>query len=248
MTISLTWTDAADGTGGVATVAGADADTVEVFATAVDATGLTNPTWTSKGTRTGDGTVSVSLTPGYYWLYAAGLVSGLPALSNLVYALASDSADALASRCVDAIAARLAGLVMTIDADGGGGVTLPNATIYKQTLPEDSKLTYPCILLSHEGLTERPEGTTTGKDDIAHGCICRVLERNEATYQYRRKTWLRWRQQVFRSLRNQRLAGITEVLTVRVEPRVVIDPHLPAYQVAELGFTVWSVCRETRGV
>lgn len=244
MAISITWNDAADNTGGTVTIAGADADTVTVYAMAVDATGLTSPTFTSRGTRTGDGAVVLTLAAGYHWIYAQGLVSGDVAISNLVYAYATDAADPLASRCVDALEARLAGLTMTT----AQGVTLPNATIYKRILvATDADIQYPCILLTHEGGRESQEGATTGKDDIGYPINVLVIDRHGGDFKTKRKTWLRWRQQVFRALRNQRLAGVTESLTVKMEPEVTFDPKLPAFQVVILGFVARCVCRETRG-
>lgn len=244
MALAITWTDSADGTGGTVTVAGSDAATVTVYKMAVDATGLTTPTFTSAGTRSGDGTVSVSLSAGYYWIYASGTVSGSPAISNLVYAYATEDTDALISRCVDALAARLAGLTMTT----GSGVSVPNERIYKRIVPEpDATVEFPCILLTHEGNRESQDGTTTGKDDIGYPVNVLVCDRHGADFVTKRKTWMKWRQQVFRALRNQRLAGVTESLIVRMEPLTMFDPKLPSYQHVILGFVARCVCRETRG-
>lgn len=244
MAISVTWTDAQNATGGTVAIAGADAATVTVYAQKVDATGLTIPTFSSKGTRTGDGNVTVTLDPGYYWIYAQGQVSGVVAVSNFLYAYATDAADSVSSRCVDAIEARLAGLVMTTDS----GVSVPNATIYKQViLGPEGGISYPCILLTHEGGRETQERTTTGKDDIGYPINVFVVDRHGTDFKTKRKTWLKWRQQVFRALRNQRLAGVTECQIVKMEPDAVFDPKLPSYQQVILGFTARCVCRETRG-
>lgn len=244
MAIAIAWTDAADATGGTVAITGADAATVTVYAMAVDATGLTTPVFTSKGTRSGDGNVTITLVPGYYWIYAQGLVAGDVAISNLFYAYATEHTDAMASRCVDALEARLAGLVMTT----AQGVTLPTANIYKRILlATDGDIQYPCILLTHEHGRESQEGTTTGKDDIGYPINVYVIDRHGGDYKTKRKTWLKWRQQVFRALRNQRLAGIVESLTVKMEPDPVFDPKLPAYQVVILGFVARCICRETRG-
>jgi len=243
--ISIAWADSQDGTGGVATVAGADAATVTIYKQTVDATGLRSPAFAVAGTRSGNGTLTLTLAPGYYWIYAQGLVSGALAISNLAYVYATEATDALAARCVDAVAARLAGLSM---AALNGSVSIPNDRIYKRTVAApDGTMAYPCIVLSHEGQRESQEGTTTGKDDIGYPVNVWVLDRDDASREARRKGWLKWRQQVFRSLRNQRLAGVTEVLTVKVEPGMVFDPKLPDYQIVVLGFVVRVLCRELRG-
>lgn len=248
MALAITWTDAEDGTGGTLAVTGADsATTVTAYAQAVDATGLRTPTWTSKGTRSGDGSMTVSLDPGYYWLHVAGTVSGSPAISNLAYAYATEATDALASRCMDALAARISGLTMAGASDTAGTASYPNARVYKQVLPQEGLVQYPCVLLTLEGESESQEGTTTNKDDIGYPIQVAVVDRADSLQPTRRKLWLKWRQQVFRAIRNQRLAGVTESLIVKVTPRLVFDPRLPSYQVVILGFLARCLCRETRG-
>lgn len=244
MAIAITWEDAQDATGGAVTITGADADTVTVYTTPVDATGLRSPTWSSAGSRTGDGAVTLTLDPGYYWIRADGLVSGDPAISNLVYAYATDAADALVVRCVDAIEARIAGLTMTTDV----GLSVPNERIYQRVLPApEGSFTFPCVILSHEGGREGQPGTTTNKDDIEYPVNVTICDRHGEDYATKRKVWLRWRQQVFRALRNQRLAGITETLTVRMEPMPTFDPKLPAFEYVVSGFVARCLCREMRG-
>ncbi len=244
MAIAITWTDAADNTGGTVTITGADAALVTVYKMAVDATGLTTPTFISAGTRSGNGDVTVTTSAGYYWIYAQGLVSGSPAISNFLYAYVTEDTDALASRCMDAVAARLAGLTMTTEI----GVSLPTARIYKRIVPDpEGTVEFPCILLTHDGNRESQEGTTTGKDDIGYPINVLVCDRHGADLVSKRKTWLKWRQQVFRALRNQRLAGVVESLIVKMEPLQTFDPKLPSYQHLILGFVARCVCRETRG-
>lgn len=244
MAISITWTDSADGTGGVVTITGADAASVTVWAQAVDATGLRSPTFTQVGSRTGDGTVTLTLAPGYFWLYARGLVSAALAYSNFLYAYATDHADAMAVRCADALAARVAGLTMTTTV----GVSVPNTNIYKVLLPEpEGKFTFPCVIISHESNREGMPGTTNNKDDIEYPINVCLCDKHGADFDTKKGVWLKWRQQVFKAIRNQRLAGITESLTVRMDPMLVIDPKLPAYQHVWSGFVARCLVRETRG-
>lgn len=62
---TLSVSDNADGTGGVATISGSQGGTVTVYSLSQFGT-----TWTSRGTRTGDGTVTLALADGWYWWYA----------------------------------------------------------------------------------------------------------------------------------------------------------------------------------
>src|SRR5262245_20526508 len=99
MALSLTLSDLADGTGATATVAGADNATVTVYTMAAGAS-----SWTSSGSRTGNGTLALSLSPNYYFGYAQGTVSGSPAVSPVTGLVAVTSGtQAVADQVLDAV-------------------------------------------------------------------------------------------------------------------------------------------------
>lgn len=231
---SLSVTDLQDGTGATATITGSSGGTVTVYAQQVTTTPLTTPAFAPVGSRTGNGTVALSLAVGYWWVYALEGSS----LSALAYASVTDSATALHERCLQAVLARLQGLTLA---------GLDPANVYDQTVPNDQLITLPAIILSIEGESETTPGTTTNKDDIGYPIRLWLCDRNDASTDEKRPRWLLWRQQIHRALRNQRLAGITEVMTVRVTPLTVIDPRIPALQYMVSGLRLTCLARETRG-
>ena len=107
---TLTFADAGDGSGGVAEVAGATAGSMNQVYTVPRTGGL----WTLSGTRTGDGTLTLSLAVGGYLAYVLSSLDGAYAVSA---AIAITVTDADAETCPlvsvsDAIVADLAAGVL----------------------------------------------------------------------------------------------------------------------------------------
>lgn len=82
MSLALTITDNADGTGAVATVAGSAAGASNVVKVAPWTAG--SLTFTDFGPRTGDGTQALSLSNGYHVAYVESTDSGVLTVSNVV--------------------------------------------------------------------------------------------------------------------------------------------------------------------
>jgi hypothetical protein len=93
MAPTLSWVDSHDGTGGVATLSGTTAGATNTLrALRADCSNLLWDTWHAVGSRSGDGTITVtSLDPGDYWLaYDADFRSSFP-VSNFVYGHVTNS-------------------------------------------------------------------------------------------------------------------------------------------------------------
>src|SRR4051812_49107415 len=93
MALTLTLTDAADGSGFTGAVTGADAATVTVYTHQAGDTA-----WAVSGTRTGNGTLALATGTGYFSAYAAGTVSGSPAASLVVTGAATSGTQSLHER------------------------------------------------------------------------------------------------------------------------------------------------------
>jgi hypothetical protein len=235
---TLAVADLQSGTGATATITTSTAGSSNAvsYLSAAGASG--GATWTLAGTRTGDGTLSLSLPVAYYWFRCDSTVSGLSSTSNLVYSAVSDNALAVHERALLAIQARIQGLTL----DG-----LPVANVYAQLFPNDKVITLPCVLLTLEGLSETQPGTLTGLDDIGYPVRISICARNDGDYVTNRGRYLLWRQQIARALRNQRLSGVTEVFDVRLEYGQVVDRKLPAFAFFVTGLTARAMSREIRG-
>jgi hypothetical protein len=245
MTLALEWADAQDGSGGTLTVSGSAGGTIVVYACRIDALSLAALAWTSVGTRVGDGTLTLALTyPAYYWLYATE--DGTVDLAAPIRAPVTTSASSVTERFKDALAARFSELVMT-PANVGG--TVPNDKVYKRILPApDLTIEYPCIILSNEGVAESLVGGTNARDDVGYPVVVWMLDRNNSSYSERDGLYTLWRQQLIRAVRNWRAVGVSEIMTVQVEPQPIYDPKLPAYELVVSGFVARGLARELRGL
>jgi hypothetical protein len=239
---TLTVTDREDGTGADATAGDTGGDAVNLFRRRVSG-GLNATDWTFSGTRVGNGTIAVNTTTkGYYWWILSGPAEEF---SNLVYEPITDGADALHQRILDAVEAvvdslALEGIDDTIAADPGGGVI-------QLKVPFNERLTLPCVLLTAFGLAETMRGQVNSQDDLGYPIQVSFLA-NDAQRQETQERGLKWREQVSRALRYQRLAGVDEVYTVEPEPDPVFaleGTEQLQYVVSTIAFRV--VTREPRG-
>ncbi len=193
--------------------------------------------WNAGGTRTADGTVALSLTPGYYWAYASNVAAGVTTLSNVVYFAATDSSLAVYQRCHNAAVAQIAALTMSGS---------PTAHLYQQMLPDDRTLQLPgifCVL----GGPEKEVSVLTGLDDIAYQLAITIMDVNYQDYVGPQARLLLWRQQIVRSFRNARFTTVPENIRNSIDYKVAVDPRLLSEQRIAMGLLLTCVCREVRG-
>lgn len=233
MAITLTITDNADGTGATATVAGSGVGTANVV-TVGKATGLTGPlSFVAGGSRTGDGAVTLAVAGGLWW----ALLKTDGAFSALAYFSASDGAAAVATRVRRAVCDTLR--LLTIQ---------PAERVYEQAFPDPKNVTFPCILATVDGVQESDEQALSTRDDVGRPVKVQIFDRRSKNDHARLPTWETWRQAAERCFRNQQLAGVPESVRCKIEPYVILDPNLPAFEHMASGFVVRAICREPRGV
>lgn len=244
---TLTVEDNGDGTGAVATIAdstGGSTNTVSV----VKWTGTAQSTaWESEGSRSGDGTVSLSLTKGYYWAKCESVSGGESVTSNLVYFAVTDGDDAVHQRCFDAAVARLEGMTFEDpDATAQGGV-MPR--VYAQQSLDTVDVEMPCIIVVYPRDGTREEGGTNERDDISYPVYVFVVDRDAR--QNDKPKYRRWKEQIMRAFRHGRVDTVEEVMTCIVQDQHVIDPAqwtTQAYQHVSTALLLWFRAREVRGV
>lgn len=81
-TPTLTITDNGDGTGATATISGSSAGSVNTIQTAPFPTAGAAANWSDAATRVGDGSASVSLSPGFYLVRCRSALAGFTATGN----------------------------------------------------------------------------------------------------------------------------------------------------------------------
>lgn len=234
MTMILTITDNADRTGAVATIAGSLGAVNTVWTQQDPLGGQVWPGFVSTGSRTGDGTVALSIPPGYYWAY----VQNAAGISNLVRFAATDSTQSVATRLRAALVARLQGLIMA---------GTPNANIFPALVENMKTIVFPCITVASAGEAERDASQLTGQDDIIYPFRCKINDRRSPDDDSQKAVYELWKQQAMRSMRKQRFTTVPESLTCEVQPRKNSFLVGPGWQLWSMEFAVMCRARENRG-
>lgn len=156
-------------------------------------------------------------------------------ITDLVYQPITSGLAAVHDRILDAAAARIALLAL----DG-------IQEVVRHKIPSKIRLTLPCVLLTSYLKSEQANEITTGHDDTVYPVYVLFLSRNPEDHTDEARLML-WRQKVSRAFRYQRLPGVLEAYTCRVEydPVVEVDPGSYEYQFSAM--TLQFTCREPRG-
>ena len=250
---TLSVADAADGTGGTATIADSTSTALnEVFTQAVDGE-LGTAAWTLEGSRTGDGTVTITADKGYYWVYCrstqeteSGSDSGGTdevEVSNFVYQVFTSGSDAVMDQCLVAVQAGIQGL--TLD-----GVDNSNVVIHK--VPDDEAViddqVKQAILIAPGGAeTMNPLDGVNCQDDVGYPVFVGMVAADNQDQTKDRGKFLLWREKVARAFRNQRLTGVAEVYTCQIETRDIVAPAFFAKNKFVSTMIVRCISRENRG-
>jgi hypothetical protein len=244
MSITLTITDAADGTGGTATIAGSDAGSANTLHFAAFTGAVGTPAWVPAGARTGDGTIPVAPGNGYYLWYAGGLAGGSPALSNVAYQNLSDASQSVHYRCLLATQAVFQALALVPPEQ----VLVFQRPVFFDPGSRPDAYTLPIVLISPTG-REGLAGSLTGRDDVVYPVAVSITDRKLGAYEADLARDLLWRQKISRAFRNQRLAGVPEVITAGVVPDWILDPGVLAQaRLWKSGFLINFTSREPRGI
>lgn len=252
MAITLTLADAQDGATMTATIAGVDVGaSVSVYTQAFDiGSAFAATTWTLSGTRAGNGNVTLTLSPGYYWVYATGNVSGTLDRSVPVYGLVSRSAYAIQDLILDAVVARLQTLSFT-------GLNTPPGDLTSAMIERVEEINHlvissarvmPRIYVCQNGGEDNSDGQTTAQDDIGYPVVVAIVDRAAPEEKTRHKTYLKWRQQIRRALISQRLPGVTQQHFCRLIPTPAWVRPEDKYDHLFSAQAFRFVAREPRGV
>lgn len=232
MALEIAVADNADGTGGTATITGSAGGSVSVAAGRV-ASGAGLIALPTVGSRTGNGTLALSLSRGLWFAYAKEGAS----ISSLYLFNVTDGLDAVATRVRRVVADTIR--LLTIS---------PARNVYEQIAPDDTNIVLPCVMLTTEGESESDESKLNTVDDW--GRPVKVLIADRATHLDHGKLPLyeTWRQAIMRCFVNQQLIGVPESKICRIEPLQIADPKIKEYGYMVAGFVVRAVTREPRGI
>ena len=218
MSLALGLVDNSDGTGGVASVTGSDGGSSNTLYSAPFAGGTGPLTWTSRGSRTGDGTIAISesiTTAKYYQWMVTGTVSSAPAFASYFRALTNAAYQAVSDRCGQAIAQGVATLNLT---------DIQAVNINRKWLPKkleglDPTPQVQVVPVGGEGFP----GTLTGQDDITYDHVVLFIDNQAKDFVKNMSRNLLWREQVLSHFRFQRLAGVNESVIVEPGQQTIIN-------------------------
>jgi len=175
---------------------------------------LSTADWRLAGAVNGDGQLQLALPVGHYLAYLTSTWNGQAGVSPVVFSVVSDGSQSLHARCLAAVQSRIRSL-------GLSGLASENVRIRK--VPVDRQLTggqLPAIVLVPHRAAAPPESGTNGQDDVAYDVLVVIWDRDnqEASISAGMDRQLAWREQISRSFRHQRLAGVPEIFNAEVEP------------------------------
>ena len=211
-TPTLSITDNGDGTGAVATIAGSTVGTTNTIYVAT----WPSSTFTSGGSRSGDGDVALSLTTGAYLAYVHSTLSGVTNISNIVHFRATDSDDPIWGECLDAVQTVIQGLSMS---------GLESSDIVVRKLPWNREAITEGVFI--HPVTERYGRGTNARDDVEYGVMVTMIKSSNQNLTGNMDAFLLWRQQISAALRriDSQDFGVSEVYHHTVEPAAVYLPE-----------------------
>lgn len=246
-TPTITWVDSADGTGGVLTVTGSTAGTTNRLYRQTPG----GTTWTSVGTRVGDGTIAAALTQGYYHFHVSSEVSATDlAISNLLlFSPVTASADSVHERIVDAFQTGIQTLATAGNLPGIASAQVYRTMNFNATVLGNWK--FPCVAVTPNGVQTHaaPYPSPMARDDNGYPVGIFFLDRIDAVDRGKEDDFLLWRWRIDRYFANQRLSGVSIVdLVAPDDSQVFTLPEELAYQHLASPLSFRCFARELRGV
>jgi hypothetical protein len=231
--------DNANNTGAVVTISGSTVGSTNTVYRAAYNGDMGTLTWTSSGSRSGDGTVAVSCTHGYFWWYVLSSTAGGTAISNLVNQNVTDGQLAILTQIVAAVVAR-----MKLVSLAGIGDKVYELKSQKHIVPAHSC----CLVFRDPVVPITQDDATNIREDIGYPVQIAMIAPDPLTDNSPIQIYDLWRQQAERAFRNQRLPGVAGVIWTRVEPAMVLDPVPAFYARVITAFTVRVTSREPHGL
>jgi len=235
LTATLAVIDNEDGTA-TATVGGSTSGTNTLYVARWRA-GLIGVAWASAGTRTGDGTITATLSPGLYW----GYVANAGGSARVVGFRVTDGESPLYQQILDAVADKVGALSLS---------GLVSSEVFVRKLPWNKNSVEPGIHITPT--RETIEQVVTSHDDFGYGVQVTIVQPSNQNLTKNLETELDWRRSLIQAFQPTHvqlpLPGVGEVFDVRVEPGPVIDPSTFLLQHDVQAVLLRFFTREVRGL
>lgn len=246
-TPTLTLADSGNGSGAIATVAGSTSGSTNTIYATQWAGGFINQAYTSYGSRTGDGAVSLALGLGYWFVYCGSTKSGLDGANSLVSGVrVTDGAAALFNQCCDAIVAKIQALSLP-------SPWLP-ANVLKVKFPWTRTLIQGTVSAGIwvSPVSDQIKQSLNQSDDWGEAVQITAAQISNTVLTTGLPAHLLCRQQIVDALLpvagQSALAGVTDVYNVVIESGPVIDQASFQMQFDVGAIVARCMIRRTRGV
>lgn len=235
---TLAMVDNEDGTG-TATISGSDVGTTNTLYSFPVGGGVK----TSRGSRSGDGTIDVTLTGTYYWQVKSADSDGCSAWSNIIWMKITNGESSIYEQILMKVQADIQELALS---------GLSSDDIIVQMVPQQvAGHAKPYLLVCgfgnerHDALGQQP----TQKDDIQYPVLISFIDKGNRDQVTNLSRWLLWRQLISKHFRNQPLQLNTQqAYRVFVTYRDITDIAAWIRTNDALGGIMLNVwVRETRG-
>jgi hypothetical protein len=236
MTLAVTATDnATTPTGATVNITGSGGAVVSVYYCPVQYQWQAT-TWTLAGTRTGDGSFLLALSPQQYFVFAQTSSSmSLPVRFQVTDGLAS-----VAARCAIGIVNYILELNL---AEIGSSVV-------SQIFPDETEIQFPAIVVCNGNNSESEETGLNSLDYVVYPFTLVVADVHPALDHTVNAKYQHWRQQIARSFRVLPDLGVPELAYVRLNYGAIANydsENRTANKMVSL-MTINCVCRERRGL
>jgi len=256
-TPTLTWTDAKDGTGGTATVAGSTAGTTNTLQMMPIADWHdSGTTWTGQGSRTGDGAIAALpadwatvLPMGYYQarIQSAKAAETTVYSSEILISVTDRATYTYQLRVIRAVHARLLNIAAL-----KSEASLPSAKIIvvpRIVFHLVEGVTGPCLVVGFGASKSEPGGDSATDDEAVPVEVAAFTRLGQRSALSEIDAPARWLEKAAKNLRSQsNLVGLEdEQFTSSISPLAVWDPLPPKHEVFFSAFTATFTGRLQRG-
>lgn len=207
-------------------------------------------TWTNSGNRTGDGTVELTLDPGYYHAVVISTLNSQSEASNVVYFRVTSSTTAVYDQILDAVRAEIVDLALT-------GVSASNVKRMKtpQALARNLPSTqFPCVIVCPWEQVTFGQGSNR-RDDPVYPVLVALINAENADQSTNDDRTAKWAQDVRRRFHlpaqgtaTDPFADIDEVFSSEVDPRPIYNLGDWSNNLGVTGFVIRVSAREVRTV
>lgn len=254
MALALSITDSQNGGGLTATISGSSGGTVTVYGQRTDLLQGT-PTWSTIGSRTGNGTVSATVTPGIIWFYAVESST----LSPLVMKAITYAGNSVYDRCLDYTVSRLQTAIAASAFPAGESSSGWVADrVQRQNIVDVAtfRSRAPVIIVSLGQSSETESKGTSARDHINYPVNVTIFDRwSSQRVITAASKHLLWRERIRRIFHNQiHNTTVPENMVCRVQWGQVTGytetggTANGAYEELEMYLTLIYTCQEFRGI